>query len=252
MINLKKLREESDVTLGKLAEATNLPLAYLREVEAGNKELSSKAIDRIATFVGSNNGASHNCSFLSAEGLGDKIRALREEKGVSLEEASQKLGLSLSYLSEVERGKRTPSLQSIYSICRYFNIPVSLLISTPAKMRVIGQKIKLNREYKGLTQKQLANMSGLSAGLIAQLEAAKVQPSLKTIESLAGAMGVSVCYLILEQEDVEGVIAGISPELRELLYEPQVQMIIGNICMMDGEEIKLVLDFIHMLKNRKV
>jgi len=95
-------------------------------------------------------------------------------------------------------------------------------------------------------------MSGLSSGLIAQLEAAKVQPSLKTIESLAGSLEVSVCYLILEQEDVEGVIAGITPELRELLYEPKVQMIIGNVCMMELEDIKLIMDFIHMLKNRQL
>lgn len=252
MFELKKIREENNLSLEKISETTNLPVAYLEEVEKGEKELTTKAIDRIVSMLSQSQKGYSDCTFISAEGLGDKIRALREERGISLEEMSQKLGLSLSYLSEVERGKRTPSLQSLYNICRYFSIPVSLLISTPAKMRVIGQKIKLNREAKGLTQKQLARMSGLSSGLIAQLEAAKVQPSLKTIESLAGSLEVSVCYLILEQEDVEGVIAGITPELRELLYDPKVQMIIGNVCMMELEDIKLIMDFIHMLKNRQL
>jgi transcriptional regulator with XRE-family HTH domain len=107
----------------------------------------------------------------------------------------------------------------------------------------------MNRELRSMTQKQLAGAANVSPGLIAQLEAGKVQPSLKTIESLSKVLGVSVCYLILEQEDVEGIIGGISPELRELLYNPRAQMLIGNICTMDIKEIKLVLNFIGMLKN---
>ena len=276
MLDINKICQRYHYSLQDVSNATNLPLHYLQEVAKGDKELSVKAIDRIMSMIknhdipqenlqetqkdhGSNmahekqeNDTEAPPAHLSMEGLGDKIRALREEKGASLDEMSRKLGLSLSYLSEVERGKRVPSLQSLQNICRYFNVPVSLLITTPSRMRVTGEKIRRNREAKKITQKQLAKMASLSPGLIAQLEAGKVQPSLKTIESIANSLEISVCYLILEQEDVEGIIAAVSPELRELLYDPKVQMIIGNICMMDQQEIKLILDFVHMLKNRQV
>jgi hypothetical protein len=66
---------------------------------------------------------------------------------------------------------------------------------------------------------------------------------------LSKALGVSVCYLILEQEEVEEMIGAITPEMRNLLYEPKVQSIIGSICTMEKSEIIMVLNFINMLKN---
>jgi len=60
---------------------------------------------------------------------------------------------------------------------------------------------------------------------------------------------VSTCYLILEQEDTEGIMVGISPELRELLFDPKVQMLIGHICTLDKEQLRLVINFINMLKE---
>ena len=102
---------------------------------------------------------------------------------------------------------------------------------------------------KGLSQKQLAAAADISPGMVAQLETGKVQPSLKTVEKVAEAMGVSTCYLILEQLDIEGIIAGVGQDLRELLFEPKVQMIIGHICTLNKEQLRLVLNFIQMIKN---
>lgn len=250
MINLKELREKNRLSLDEISEQTNLPVTYLEEVEAGEKELSVKAFERILAFIEQDGVLSLDSSQISVSGLGDKIRALRKEKGISLEDMGHHLGLSLSYLSEVERGRRVPSLESLHHICRFFNIPVSLLVTSSSKVRVTGEKIRLNRETKGISQKHLAQMAGLSSGLVSQLEAAKVQPSLKTIESIANALDVSVCYLILEQEDVEGYLAAVTPEMREMLYDPRVQMLIGHVCALPEEDIRLVFDFIKMLKER--
>jgi transcriptional regulator with XRE-family HTH domain len=244
---IKKLRDEKNISLEELSQACNLPVSYLKEIEEEKKSLSPKALDKL--FNHPDMAGELESASISTTGLGDKIRALRKEKDLSLEELGNSLGLSFTYLSEIERGERVPSIQALQKISSYFGIPISLLIGTPSKLLSIGRKIKINRELRGMTQKQLAAAANVSPGLIAQLEAGKVQPSLKTIEGLSKVLGVSVCYLILEQEDVEGIIGGISPELRELLYNPNAQMLIGNICNMDIKEIRLVLNFIGMLKN---
>ncbi len=244
---LKKMREGKNLSLQDLSQACNLPASYLQEIEEEQREITAKALDKLLQnpcLTGELDTAS-----ISTTGLGDKVRALRKEQGLSLEELGKALELSFTYLSEIERGERVPSLQALQKISSFFHIPISLLIGTPAKLMSTGKKIRMNREMRNMTQKQLAGAANVSPGLIAQLEAGKVQPSLKTIESLSKVLGVSVCYLILEQEDVEGIIGGISPELRELLYNPRAQMLIGSICTMDFEDIKLVLNFIGMLKN---
>lgn len=244
---LKKLRKENNLSLKELSEDVNLPVSYLVEIEEERRDLTPKAMDKLLKHP--ELSGELDSDSISTTGLGDKVRALRKDQGLSLEDLGHSLDLSFTYLSEIERGERVPSLQALQKISSFFNIPVSLLIGTPAKLLSTGKKIRMNRELRSMTQKQLAQAANVSPGLIAQLEAGKVQPSLKTIESLSKVLGVSVCYLILEQEDVEGIIGGISPEMRELLYNPRAQMLIGNICTMDIEDIKLVLNFIGMLKN---
>lgn len=245
--HLKNIRKKRKITIEELSQSCNLPLTYLKEVEEGKRELTNKALDYLLANLELDDDLKG--LHISTSGLGDKLRALREERSLTLEDLGKQLGLSITYLSEIELAQRTPSLQTLQKISRFFNVPVSLFLHTEGKLVTTGRKIRLTREAKAMTQKQLACTAEVSPGLIAQLEAGKVQPSLKTIERIAKALGVSTCYLILEQEDTEALIAGVGPELRELLFDPKVQMIIGHICTLDRDELRLVLNFIHMIKE---
>lgn len=243
---LKKIRKKKNLSLEELSLACKLPLAYLQEVEEGKRKLTSKALDKLLSCQElSEELADFN---LSSKGLGDKIRALREEKQMTLDELGIVLGLSITYLSEIELGERNPSVQTLQKISHFFNLPVSLFLGTP-KLVSIGKKIRKTREAKGLNQKQLAKSANVTPSLIAQLEAGKVQPSLKTVEKISAVLGVSTCYLIMEQEDVESIIGSISPNLRELLFNPDVQTLIAYFSSLDREQTRLVFNFIHMLKN---
>jgi transcriptional regulator with XRE-family HTH domain len=248
--DLKRIRVKNKLTLEDLSQSCNLPLTYLKEVEEGRRELTSKALDYLVKNLDLDEDL--EALHFSTSGMGDKIRALRDKKGLTLEELGSQLSLSVTYLSELELGERTPSIQTLQKISRFFNVPVSLFLHTEGKLLTTGKKIKLTREAKGITQKQLAGTADVSPGLIAQLETGKVQPSLKTIERIAKALSVSTCYLILEQEDTEALIAGIGPELRELLFEPKVQMLIGHICTLDKDQVRLTLNFIQMLKEPSI
>jgi transcriptional regulator with XRE-family HTH domain len=55
--------------------------------------------------------------------FGQKIRAMRAEKAVTLTEMAKSLRVSTAYLSALEHGKRgKPSLVMLHQICQYFNI----------------------------------------------------------------------------------------------------------------------------------
>ncbi|MDD3088363.1 MAG: XRE family transcriptional regulator [Candidatus Omnitrophica bacterium] len=60
--------------------------------------------------------------------VGVNIKRAREEIGLTLRGLAEKLGMSASFLSQVENGKASPSLSSLKNISDALNITVSKLI----------------------------------------------------------------------------------------------------------------------------
>ena len=52
----------------------------------------------------------------------DKLRKLRNEKGVSAREMSLSLGQNVNYINLIENGKRRPSLDMFLYICEYLKV----------------------------------------------------------------------------------------------------------------------------------
>jgi transcriptional regulator with XRE-family HTH domain len=61
--------------------------------------------------------------------LGDRIRELRKKKGETLKVTSEGAELSVSYLSDIERGRTNPSLQTLEALANHFSITVTDLLS---------------------------------------------------------------------------------------------------------------------------
>jgi len=60
-----------------------------------------------------------------AQKFGDEVRRLRHERGLSQEELSFRCGRSLNYMSEIETGKRNPSLDTIAAICAALEVTLA-------------------------------------------------------------------------------------------------------------------------------
>ncbi|WP_406676808.1 cupin domain-containing protein [Neomoorella carbonis] len=56
--------------------------------------------------------------------LGEKIRNLRRERGMSLKDVAEKTGLTSSFLSQVERDLADPSITSLRKIAEALDIPI--------------------------------------------------------------------------------------------------------------------------------
>lgn len=50
--------------------------------------------------------------------LGERVRRARAEKGLTQAVVAEKLGMSVAYLSLIERGGRNPPYTTVVEICR--------------------------------------------------------------------------------------------------------------------------------------
>ena len=54
---------------------------------------------------------------MSLINLGARLRELRVERGMSLSELARRAGVGKGSLSEIESGRRNPTVETLYSIC---------------------------------------------------------------------------------------------------------------------------------------
>jgi transcriptional regulator with XRE-family HTH domain len=64
--------------------------------------------------------------------IGDRIKELRTEKGLTLKELGERIGMSVSFLSDVENSRSLPSLKRCKQIAIGLSVPVSVLLCEDA------------------------------------------------------------------------------------------------------------------------
>jgi len=77
------------------------------------------------------NVSSHNepeSSPLHVE-VGNQIKRIRLQRGWSIQELARRSHVSIGLISQIERGKSSPSLSTVTKIRTAFNVPVSMLFS---------------------------------------------------------------------------------------------------------------------------
>lgn len=125
---------------------------------------------------------------------GRLIRSFRKKRNLSLQELARQAELSVSYLSEIERGKKQPTLETIEKLAMALNVSkegffpeADTMIPGPT---ALGEKIALLRRKKGLSQAELAEKAGISAAYLCHIEKGKVLPAVSTLRSIARTLEV--------------------------------------------------------------
>ena len=68
--------------------------------------------------------------------LGENVRTLRKEKGLSQEELAFQAGMKRSYLSDLERGTRNPSVRALGRLAEALQVhPTELIKSRACELR---------------------------------------------------------------------------------------------------------------------
>jgi transcriptional regulator with XRE-family HTH domain len=90
--------------------------------------------------------------------IGRIIKKCRQLRNLTLDSLANKTGLSKSYLSLVESGKREVSMKSLQKVARVLNIPMYLLIYLAAENNEVKEmsgalKSKFDKLLLGLIKK---------------------------------------------------------------------------------------------------
>jgi transcriptional regulator with XRE-family HTH domain len=60
--------------------------------------------------------------------LGARLRAIRKQQGYTLADVGSKTGLSVSFLSDIERGRTRPSLDTLEKLATYYQLTINDLL----------------------------------------------------------------------------------------------------------------------------
>ncbi len=60
--------------------------------------------------------------------LGQRIRMYRKQQHMSQEKLAELSGLHPTYIGQMERGEKNPTIESLYKICTALRIPITLLV----------------------------------------------------------------------------------------------------------------------------
>lgn len=240
---LRQIREERGMPLETLADLLDIPLDCMKEVEEGKRRLSAATLAEVASILGVDvsyfEEKDSELSPRATSRIGAKLRRLREQKGLTLHELSQRSGVSLAHISEIERGRSTASLKTLEKLASALEVSTSYLLQEE-RSETLGSKVRRLREKMGLTQKELADQVGISHSLIGQIETDRIQPSLATLSRLAEALGVSSCYFLMEEDE---------PALPPGLERPAVQELVNLLSSWTDEEIGGLASFIKILNR---
>jgi len=69
--------------------------------------------------------------------FGEKLRDIREKKGITLKTVAAKVALSESLISQIERNKVSPSIDTLFSIAEALDIDLDYLFSDYQKKRKV-------------------------------------------------------------------------------------------------------------------
>src|SRR6266498_4770482 len=79
-----------------------------------------------------------------ARAIGEKLRAIRQERQMSLRELANKADVSASMLSQIETGKVFPSVRSLYGIANALNVSVDYFFPEQNNGRTVSDGSDMN------------------------------------------------------------------------------------------------------------
>ncbi|ABZ85330.1 transcriptional regulator, putative [Heliomicrobium modesticaldum Ice1] len=241
---IRRVREEKGLSLQEVSRLSGVSVSYLSEIERGTKQPAPRIIDKISTALGLKREEGNPEG--GEIGLGQKLRLLREERGLALQELARLAGISIETLRAIEAEEVRPSVDTLRTLADHLNVSIPQLMGS---LTVIATRLRSIREQLGLTQAEVAERAGVSPGLIGQIEQGKVQPSLRTIERVAEAVGVTPCYFLVPQPSLENLLPVLGDDLIRLLGEPPIQQTLRMIYDLNEAELRFLFGVVRLIKQ---
>ncbi len=91
--------------------------------------------------------------------FGDKIRAIREKKKFTLKDIAEKINVTESLLSQIERNKVSPAIDTLLKIVEVLEIDLEYLFADykiKKKVNIVKKDNRKKISYNGVTYEQLS------------------------------------------------------------------------------------------------
>lgn len=108
--------------------------------------------------------------------VGQQLKQLREERGISIRELSRISGISANALSMIERGLTSPSVSTLYRLTDSLNLPITALFRQDQALEPI-----VTRSVS--TRTRVPFPLGIWEGLGGEAFIGRMQPFMLTLES---------------------------------------------------------------------
>jgi transcriptional regulator with XRE-family HTH domain len=112
--------------------------------------------------VSDRQGSSHDSRASAAgehmENLGTRLKRARQKSGLALREVARQLGVSPSFMSQMENGKSTPSVATLYSLAQLLDVSIDELFSGEPATDTANPEL-------GRPDREVAPAQGASAAL---------------------------------------------------------------------------------------
>lgn len=124
--------------------------------------------------------------------LGKRIRDLRLCRNQSLEVVAEVLGVAPQNLRSIEDGLQQPRARSLEILADFLGVTLADIVGENEALHwSAGERIRIFRERRGLTQKALAASVPMHASTLCQIETGEIVPSQPVLEKLARALEVN-------------------------------------------------------------
>lgn len=165
------------------------------------ERVTSKS-QKVETSSGGQNAVSRRAVYHTSSPLSrmhDRLRALRKERGYSLEELAARTDVTKGFLSLIERGFRVPSISTLLKLGQAFDVPLRALLEGP------GTESKLYSLVRSTERRELvrpASAFGYRYEAIAyhkdrkRMEPFVLSPPLKSAKKLFQHNGEEMIYVL--------------------------------------------------------
>ena len=82
---------------------------------------------------------------LPSNAVGERLKLIRQDTGLTLAEVGQRTGVSISTLSKIERGEVSPSFDIVIRLCEGLDIAIEQFVTPGPKLGVTGRKTQTPR-----------------------------------------------------------------------------------------------------------
>ena len=246
---IRDFRKQRGYTLQALADHLDVSPSFLSAVERGVKKPSVAMVKNLSDVL--NISPTYLLAARPEKVYGEKIRFIRRGRSLSIEELNELTGISVDLIKAYEEGTVDPDLDTLDKLAEALNVTVRYFLEKSTETLSVGQRVRREREKRGLTGVMLADKAGVSPGMVSQIENDQSEPSLDTLEKVANALGVSVCYFLLEHEDVENLISSLNADVLTLLGDPRVQAVLRAVRDFDAGDLKYILNYIQFFKRNR-